>query len=432
VISFREEATPDATVVIVALRDAPLLLTCLRSLAENVKQVSYEVIVVLNDPSPRLRVEVKHEVSGARFVPLRANLGFGEAVNHAARLARGRYLVLVNDDCTVTPDWLESLIDTVVRHPRCGLVGSRFLNPDGSLQEAGSVIWSDGTTAQVDEGEQPGYVECERRVDYSSGGSLLIRKDVWDRLGGFDGRYYPAYYEDVDLCLRAFEAGWEVRYQPLSVVYHALSASTTELERRFLVERARPIFADRWSDFLQRQEPKGDVEDAIRRAIDRPLPAKMTDEGVARIGEVESKPSESFDSAEPLELEIAALRRELEVRLAYNASMEQTILEMRRHIDWLHRHVENVIAGFDAEQKHAEELKAEQRRFADTQASLEVAEHALTTTKQTLEAIEQTLAEERGRASYIAVERLISRISDHPVLLGWLDRAARPFRNRRS
>jgi len=277
-IVFPEEAMPEATIVVVGLRRAPLLLECLESIARRATGIPYELRVVLNDPSPLVCTQLDREVRGAHVSKFRANLGFGGAVNFAAGEARGHHLVLVNDDCTVAPNWLEALFDTQRRRPHCGLVGSKVLHPDGSLQEAGAIVWSDGTTATVGDGERPDFMHFERKVDYCGGSSLLVRKDVWDELGGFDDRYYPAYYEDVDLCLRAAAIGSEVWYQPLSVVHHARSASTTKLERGFLLNRSRRTFLERWSGSLGHQEPSASVERAVWRAMGEPRRVLLIDQ----------------------------------------------------------------------------------------------------------------------------------------------------------
>src|SRR3954465_9412135 len=104
-VAFRDEVAPAATIVVIGLRKAPLLIDCLESIARNVAEVTYEVIIILNDPTPALTAEVEARVSGARVFPFRANLGFGGAINFAADHARGRYLVLLNDDAMVTPGW---------------------------------------------------------------------------------------------------------------------------------------------------------------------------------------------------------------------------------------------------------------------------------------------------------------------------------------
>ena len=186
--------------------------------------------------------------------------------------------MLLNDDCLVGPDWLESLVETAERRPACGIVGSTFLNGDGTLQEAGSVIWSDGTTCNVGDGARPGFMRFERRVDYASGGSLLIRRDVWDELGGFAHDYYPAYFEDVDFCLRAAEAGWEAWYQPAATVRHARWTSTGFEFRWFLHARAHDTFVKRWSDVLEAREPNGALERAVWKAMGCPIRVLVVDD----------------------------------------------------------------------------------------------------------------------------------------------------------
>jgi GT2 family glycosyltransferase len=277
-IRFTPRDEPVASVIVVAWREAPLLLPCLESVADKVgDSVPYEVRIVLNEPSQTLSTQVSREVSGAQVMRFRSNLGFGGAVNYAAERAPGDYLVLLNDDCVVEQGWLETLVDTVERRARCGLVGSTFLHPDGSLQEAGSILWSDGTTSAAGDGHTARSFRFERKVDYCSGGSLLIRKDVWDELGGFDDRYYPAYFEDLDLTLRAGEMGWEAWYQPLSVVRHTRSSSSGRLHR-FLYERSGAVFHERWGSRLGDQPRKGEYEEAVWQAMGRPLRVLVIDD----------------------------------------------------------------------------------------------------------------------------------------------------------
>jgi GT2 family glycosyltransferase/glycosyltransferase involved in cell wall biosynthesis len=279
-IEFAISSSPRATVVVIGLRDAPFLLPCLESIAANSGSVPFEVLIVLNDPTERVAASVEREVVGARVSSFRANLGFAAAANFAAGMAAGQYIVLLNDDCLVTQGWLEALIETEQRRPRCGLVTGTFLHPDESLQEAGSVLWSDGSTSAVGDGCRPGYMGFERRLDYASGGCLMIRKDVWDLCQGLDGSYYPAYFEDVDLCLRAAELGWECWYQPRSVVVHARSASTNIQLRGFLWGQAHRTFLRRWSRVLPQREHKGAIEQAVWKAMGQPLRVLVIDDQV--------------------------------------------------------------------------------------------------------------------------------------------------------
>lgn len=450
-IVFPPGANPQASILLVGLRDAPLLLQCLKSVAENVKDVSYEVVLVLNDPSRRLCRELDESVSGVRVCGFRANLGFGDAVNYASTLARGRYLVLLNDDCVISPGWLEALVDTTDRLPRCGLVGSAVFNTNGTLQEAGAIVWSDGNTAMVGEGQPGEFTDVERKVDYCSGLSLLVRRYVWERLGGFDDRYYPAYYEDVDLCFRAFEAGWEVWLQPRSVVHHARSVSTTQLERAFFHQRGRKLFLERWAERLEHQEPPGDLAAAVRASMDRPLPVTVLDDvkeardglstpmTTSTAGDLQSPDlvaalkaelSECRERERLHEIELAAARRELELRLAYNASLEQDVRDRQQYTEWLNRHIDHVTHVFDAErqqaaerQRAAEELEAERQRAAE---ELEAERQRATEYRASLEVAQQTLAAERARVSYRLVQRLVSAASKVRTDFARLRRAPRP------
>jgi GT2 family glycosyltransferase/glycosyltransferase involved in cell wall biosynthesis len=277
-ITFKQHAAPTATVLVIGLREARTLLSCLRSVASTATNIAYEMIIVLNDPTPTLANQIEKEVTGATVFSFRANTGFGVAANFGAQRARGQYLLLLNDDCVVSPGWIDALVDTERRRISCGLVGGTLLHPDGSLQEAGSCLWSDGTTSCVGDGLQPGFMGFERRVDYCSGGCLLVRKDVWDKLGGFDENYYPAYYEDVDFCLRAAEAGSETWYQPHSVVTHTRSSSTNDILREYLVQRARKTFRDTWSDRIRRCAPYGALEEGVWKGMGEPIRVLMIDD----------------------------------------------------------------------------------------------------------------------------------------------------------
>jgi GT2 family glycosyltransferase/glycosyltransferase involved in cell wall biosynthesis len=311
VVAFRREANPQASVIVIGLRDAPLLLACLDSIARAAIEVPYEIIVVLNDPTPALSRAVEHGVSGARVFPFRANLGFGGAVNFAAVQARGDYLVLLNDDCLIRRGWLEALIETERRRPRCAIVGSTYLNPDGTLQEAGAVLWSDGSTSAVGDGGELRRLLYERRVDYVSGGSLLINKAVWHELGGFDDAYYPAYFEDVDFCLRAAERGWEVWYQPHAVVEHSRSASTDPAFRHFLWQRTHEKFVSRWSSVLEDRQSKGNEELAIWHAMGNPIRVLVIDDQLP-------DPSRGSGFGRMYDV-VSTLEREPDIHVAFHA-----------------------------------------------------------------------------------------------------------------
>lgn len=258
------------SIVIVGLRRAPTLRRCIESIEAHVPpSIPHEVVVVLNEPDGELLAELHAATRPVRVLTFAVNLGFAAAVNAGAAASTGRYLALLNDDCRVAPGWLEELVATIEARPGCGAVGSTLRNDDGSLQEAGSVLWADGTTWAVGTSTSRG-VEFARRVDYCSAASLLVRRDVWNRLGGMSEGYFPAYYEDVDLCLRAANLGWEVWYQPLSWAWHGLSQSTGALYREFLLRRNRAIFRAAFAAELAQRSAAHHVEHAMWLAMGSP------------------------------------------------------------------------------------------------------------------------------------------------------------------
>jgi len=277
-----DDVPPRASVLIVGWRDARLLAECVESLLASAAKVSYEVLVVLNEPTSALVSELNLRFPGLRTWQFRTNLGFGGAANFAASQANGEFLVLLNDDAVVETGWLDALVDTAERRERCGAVGSTFLHPDGSLQEAGSVVWNDGSSIAVGDGASISHCcwNFERKVDYCSGGSLLVRSSLWHEIGGLDDRYYPAYYEDVDLCMKIRQAGWEVWYQPASVVRHVRSAGTSQTFKNFLMQRNRARFVERWSPHLVDHAEPPDVDDAVWRGMGRPVRVLVVDDRV--------------------------------------------------------------------------------------------------------------------------------------------------------
>ncbi len=254
-IVFHPTPDPAVTIVVTGMGSAPHLLGCLRSVAHSDPSVPFEVIVSLNRPSPQLIDALGNEVEGVTVLTSRVNRGFGGACNQAASLARGECILFLNDDTVVDHYWLRELVDMLRDRPGVGAVGSRMLHLDGSLQESGSFLWSDGSTnSAAGERDNPaGDYRWARAVDYCSAASLMVRRSVWERLGGFDDDYYPAYYEDVDLCLRIWALGIEVWCQPTSVVWHHRSTSSARGFRDFLMARGRRILREKHAATLAAQ-----------------------------------------------------------------------------------------------------------------------------------------------------------------------------------
>lgn len=223
----------------------------LRALVANTP-ATYELIVLDNASPDGTGDWLAAQVEGATLLRNSVNVGFGPGVNQAALSARGEYLCMLNSDAMVEPGWLEPLIADLRGVAGCGAVVPRFVNLDGTLQEAGSVVGSDGDTMALGYGDRPErpWYRFPHYVSYGSGACLCLRRSTFGALGGFDPRYGKGYYEDVDLCFRMAERGLRTVYEPRSVVRHVRGASSPGAEvLRLRMENARR-FRTRWATTL--------------------------------------------------------------------------------------------------------------------------------------------------------------------------------------
>ena len=214
-------AAPVASIVIPVYNQFAHTLACLRALAAHPPAAACEVIVV-DDGCSDETVEALPQIGGVRYRRRAQNGGFIAACNDGAALARGDYLILLNNDTIPQPGWLDALLDTFVAHPDAGLVGAQLLYPDGRLQEAGGVVFADGSGwnyGKYESAEDPRFAYL-RDCDYASGAAIAIPRALFAALGGFDTRYAPGYYEDTDLAFAVRAAGKRVLYQPASRVIH--------------------------------------------------------------------------------------------------------------------------------------------------------------------------------------------------------------------
>lgn len=248
-----------ASIVIPVHGKLDFTLACLRSLIAAGLGDEAEVIVV-DDASPDASGEVLPRIPGLRYHRNRENLGFVGSCNAGAALARGDYLVFLNNDTTVRPGWLTALLATFEQHPDTGLAGALLVYPDGRLQESGGIVFSDGSGwnyGRFEDPRHPAYTFV-READYCSGAAIALPRALFERLGGFDERYAPAYYEDTDLAMKVREAGLKVRVQPAAVVVHhegvTAGTDTANGVKAYQV-RNQQRFLERWREVLQRRHP---------------------------------------------------------------------------------------------------------------------------------------------------------------------------------
>lgn len=219
-IDLHTSSNPVVSIIIPVFNQSNYTFNCLNSL-KSIRSIEYEVIVV-NDASTDDTQKVLGDISGIKIITNECNAGFIRSCNRGAAEARGEFICFLNNDTKVFPNWLESLLETIRNDLTVGAVGSKLIYPDGRLQEAGGIIWRDASGCNFGRLEDPTDPEYNyvREVDYCSGASLLVRRDLFKSIGGFSEEFLPAYYEDTDFCFTIRSLGFKVMYQPKSQVIH--------------------------------------------------------------------------------------------------------------------------------------------------------------------------------------------------------------------
>lgn len=244
-----------ASIVIPLYNGATLISACLNALLPQVqRRADAEVLVIDNGSTDEPSTVLRSYAHAIHLHRLTFNGGFATAVNAGIRLSQGQVIILLNQDAIVQPGWLDALLAHVERVPNAAIVGSKCIRADGTLDHAGGVIRRPlFYTAHLGAGEAdlPEY-NIARTCDYVTGAAIALRRNVLDRIGLFDPGFYPGYYEETDLCLRAEAAGYEVWYAPSAVVLH--HSDRTPLEQ-MSVERIAAFHRNRLRCLIKHTDP---------------------------------------------------------------------------------------------------------------------------------------------------------------------------------
>jgi GT2 family glycosyltransferase/glycosyltransferase involved in cell wall biosynthesis len=297
-LRFARHEKVNVSIIIPVFNQLDYTHACLASLQTVEEQTPFEVIIV-DDCSTDRSAEVLPQVDGITYVRNEKNSGFVASCNHGAEKARGKYLAFLNNDTLVKPGWLTALVETFAENNRAGIVGSKLVYPDGRLQEAGGIIWRDASGWNYGKSDDAGKPEYNylREVDYCSGAALMIPKELFHKLGGFDMRYAPGYYEDTDLAFKVRRAGYQVLYQPQSEVVHyegATGGTDVSAGAKKYQEVNRSTFAETWADDLITRPVNGDTTSLQKLAqghrnilvIDHHLPMPDRDSGSLRMFQI--------------------------------------------------------------------------------------------------------------------------------------------------
>jgi O-antigen biosynthesis protein len=252
-LPFPSNISPSVSIIIPAYNNWRYTYCCLKSILENTEKAGYEIIVA-NDKSTDETSSMLKMIKGIKVVNNELNLGFLMNCNNATHFSSGKYILFLNNDTYVTKGWLEPLLKTIERED-VGAVGAKLIYPNGTLQEAGGIIRRDGSGWNYGYGDDPEKYEYNyvKEVDYCTGACLLVRRELFEKLGGFDKRYKPAYYEETDLCFSFRNLGYKTMYQPKSTVIHyekiTLGKDRSSQSDR-LIKTNRAKFLNKWKGEL--------------------------------------------------------------------------------------------------------------------------------------------------------------------------------------
>ena len=270
--NFPDSPYPQVSIIIPVYNKFVYTFNALKSLQNKSSNlVSFEVIVVDDNSTDETKEYLSYS-SNIQLIVNEQNLGFIRSCNRGAATAKGEFLCFLNNDTQVLPGWLENLVAVITQDNEIGAVGSKLIYANGRLQEAGGIIWQDASGwnyGRLEHPDQPEY-NYVRQVDYSSGASLLVRSEIFNKLGGFSEEFLPAYYEDTDLCFAIRELGYKVIYQPKSQLIHyegITSGTSLESGIKSYQKANRYKFLLKWQDQLQHYlTPEAEnVELAARR-----------------------------------------------------------------------------------------------------------------------------------------------------------------------
>lgn len=254
---------PCVSIVIPVYNQFDYTYACVKSILQNSGDITYEILIA-DDCSTDLTEQIDGIIAGLHTIRNKENLRFLLNCNNAAKQARGEYILFLNNDTQVQENWLEPLVSLMRKDPSVGMTGSKLVYPDGRLQEAGGILWSDGSAWNYGNRSDPNAPEYNyvKEVDYISGASICIRRELWEEIGGFDERFVPAYCEDSDLAFEVRRRGYKVVYQPFSVVVHfeGISNGTdiTTGQKAYQVANQKKFYG-KWQQVLEQENyPNGE------------------------------------------------------------------------------------------------------------------------------------------------------------------------------
>lgn len=242
----------DVSVIIVTRNTRDLSLAAIRSVSENSEGLDVEVLVVDNGSTDGTRDAISRSMSGVRCLRSETNLGFARAVNRAASVTDGEFLLLLNSDAQLEPGALATAVSWMRNNTRCGVAGAQLLNNDGSRQNSianfptlATELLNKSLLRRIAPRRYPGKEQAFSspvEVETVVGAFMLVRRKLWDLLGGLDERFF-FFVEETDFCFQARRAGWITMHLPQVLVTHGGGQSAKQVLPAARVEYWRSRYA---------------------------------------------------------------------------------------------------------------------------------------------------------------------------------------------
>ena len=248
------------SVVIPVHNRSGLTERCLDAIAALTNDAPSEIVVVDDASTDSTPSMLSAHPADVRVVRHERNAGFSASCNHGVAAATGEWIVLLNNDTVPQPGWLTSLVRYASAHDRIGLVGSKLLFPNETIQHAGIIFARKLTPHHIYLGFPASHPAAERSRQFQAvtGACVLIRRELFEELGGFDPAFVNG-YEDIDLCLRLRRRGYEIHYCHESVLYH-LESATRGFDSN---SRNHELFLERWAGFVVHDDIGYYVDDGL-------------------------------------------------------------------------------------------------------------------------------------------------------------------------
>lgn len=246
------------SVVIVSWNTKELLKDCLLSLLKEVETfgISTEIFVIDNNSSDGSGAMVRSSFPTIKLTENLENKGFGKACNQAIQQTTGEYVLLLNPDTVVLPGSINTLLQFAETHPQAGVVAPQLLNTDGSVQRSCRSFPSISGMFYELSGLSRIFPNVTRfrnykmldfdhqhqmQVDQPEGAGLLIPKKVLDEVGLFDEKFFML-FEEVDLCYRIKQAGWEIWFNPESKIIHHYGQSIKQIKAKMIIHSHKGMY----------------------------------------------------------------------------------------------------------------------------------------------------------------------------------------------